>query len=337
MENTIGKTIESILNQDYPNKEIVVINDGSVDKTDDVLKRYPIKSIKTEKIGISNARNLGYKNSSGDYIAFTDADCELDPLWTKKIMEGFRNEKVGIIGGKTIFKTDNSFSSIYRSLEFAKRYDNISSREVVWAGGPGLMIRRKILDEIGGFKPHWKHGEDAEISFLTVEYGYKILKIDDAITYHIPERGFWILIKKGYRDAKAYTRVTKSHFKISLRNKFNSTWYFSYDMYLIPILYAFLIISALILPVLFLINYFLYMSFIPDGLILFFLSIWFFIISFMIIFLLIYSLIPAFQVASRSKKKIKAFIGTIFLHHLRCLAWGIGLIIGIKNIIIRKK
>jgi len=46
-------------------------------------------------IGITNARNLGYKTSKGDFITFTNADCELDPLWTKKMQEKF-NYKINI-------------------------------------------------------------------------------------------------------------------------------------------------------------------------------------------------------------------------------------------------
>ena len=57
-----------------------------------------------------------------------------------------------------------------------------------------------------------------------------------------------------------------------------------------------------------------------------------------LLFLFIYGFIPSFQVAFNSKeKKIKSFFGTLILHHTRGISWGIGLIIGLKNIILNKK
>jgi len=332
MQNTIGKTIESILSQDYSNKEIIVINDGSNDNTEEILKTYPIKFITSEKLGISNARNLGYVNSNGNFVAFTDADCELDPLWTKNMLKGFIDEGVGLVGGRTIFRTNEHFSSIYRSIEFSKRYKNIKNDEVVWAGGPGSMFRREILDELGGFNPDWVHGEDAEISFLTVEHGYKVSKKDDAITYHVPETGFWRLVRKGYRDSKAYVRATKSHLKTSIKNKFNTTWYFPYDMILLPLLYAFILLSSLFLPFLYFINFYINL---PSW-ISFCYSLWLWVFVLTELFLLIYGLIPSFQVAVKSKSKIHGFLGTSLLHHTRGFAWGLGLLVGFKNIIFRK-
>lgn len=331
MEDTIGMTIESILNQDYPYKEIIVINDGSDDKTEEILKKYPIKFITTGKIGISNARNLGFKTSKGEFVAFTDADCELDPSWTKNILKGFKTDKVGLVGGMTQFRIDESFSSIYRSIEFFKRYKNIKTDEVVWAGGPGSIFRRKVLEEIGGFNPKWVHGEDAEISFLTIEHGYVIRKQNDAITYHVPESGLRRLVRKGYRDAKAYVRVTKSHTKTSFRNKFNTTWYFRYDLILLPIFYLFVILSGILLPIFFLLEIIFYLPIF----IVYLFSIWFWIFIFTCVFLFVYGLIPSIQVFLK-KKKIRSFFGALILHQTRGFAWGLGLLFGFKEYILKK-
>tara|TARA_A100001015_G_scaffold291766_1_gene366331 strand:- start:653 stop:2044 length:1392 start_codon:yes stop_codon:yes gene_type:complete len=81
-ENYIKRAVESVLKQDYANKEILVINDGSSDKTLEVLKPYKdqIKLISHEKtLGISAARNTGIKHSKGNWIAFLDSDDE----WNK--------------------------------------------------------------------------------------------------------------------------------------------------------------------------------------------------------------------------------------------------------------
>ncbi len=332
MEDTVGKTIESILNQDYQNKEIIVINDGSDDNTEDVLKKYPIKFINTEKIGISNARNLGYQNSKGDFVAFTDADCELDPSWTINMLKCFNDEEVGLVGGVTHFKTDGTYCSIYRSLEFSKRYKNIKSKEVFHAGGPGFIFRKSVIDEIGGFDPKWVHGEDVEISFLAIKHGYKVIKEDSAISYHIPENNFRRIVKKGLRDARAYIRVAKNHTLYSLKNKFHHTWYFKYDLMVLPALYLFILFSIILLPIFYIlfIKILLYTSLIT------LFSIWSWLLIFSLTLVFIYSLIPAFQVFIKSKK-VKKFFGTFLLHHTRGFAWGIGLLLGILDLILKKQ
>jgi len=303
MENTVGKTIESILNQDYPNKEIIVINDGSDDKTEEILKNYTIKFIKTNKIGISNARNIGYKTSKGDYVAFTDADCELDPLWTKKILEKFTNDKIGLIGGRTIYRTDESYTSIYRSIEFSKRFDNMNDDDVLFAAGQGFMFRRHVLDEVGGFNPDWYHGEDTEISFLVHEHGYRVLLQKEAKNYHVPEGGFWRLIRKRFRDARAHSRVVRGHTKIFFQCKFLNKWYFPYDMVIIPILYVFLLFIMISLPIMYLVNINLNITFLNNNIWPIIIPITFWIFILISIFLIIYGLIPTIQVILKKKKK----------------------------------
>lgn len=337
MEETIGTTIESILNQTYPNKEIIVINDGSDDNTEEIIKKYPVRIINTNKLGISNARNLGYRNSNGDYVAFTDADCELDPRWTEIILQKFNDKKIGLIGGRTVFKTNDSYTSKYRNIEFTKRYKNIANQDGFWAGGPGSMFKKEILNEIGGFNPNWVHGEDSEISLLIIEHGYKVYNESNAITYHTPESGFWRLIRKGYRDAKAHVRVSKSHRKTYFQGKFLTTWYFKYDLITLPILYAFMVLSGIFLTILYLLDLFFYLSFLNYFFLKIIWYIWLWVVFFIGIFLITYGFIPSYHVASLSEnKKIRAFIGTTLLHNIRGFAWGIGLIIGIKNIVIKK-
>lgn len=76
-EEYISKCIESLINQTYKNLEIILLNDGSKDNTDSIIKSYKdkrIKYIKKENTGIGNTRNLGIASSTGDYLMFVDSD-----------------------------------------------------------------------------------------------------------------------------------------------------------------------------------------------------------------------------------------------------------------------
>jgi glycosyltransferase involved in cell wall biosynthesis len=73
-EKYIAQSIENALFQSYKNLEIIVINDGSTDKTAEIAEHYPVKLINQENRGLSAARNVGVENATGEYIHFFDAD-----------------------------------------------------------------------------------------------------------------------------------------------------------------------------------------------------------------------------------------------------------------------
>lgn len=86
----IDKSIESVLRQTYQDFELIVINDGSKDNTQNVVESYintdkRIKLINIENNGVSNARNIGIKNSVGEYISFLDSDDFYDSVFLEKM------------------------------------------------------------------------------------------------------------------------------------------------------------------------------------------------------------------------------------------------------------
>jgi len=79
-ERYVAEAIDSVLAQEYKNIEIIVVNDGSTDNTEDVVRSYAnVKHLFQSRKGVSAARNNGVRCSSGEFIAFLDAD----DLWTK--------------------------------------------------------------------------------------------------------------------------------------------------------------------------------------------------------------------------------------------------------------
>ena len=82
VENYIGESIQSVINQKYPNFELLIINDGSTDHTLDVINTFADKRIKVinqENSGVSIARNVGIDNANGEYISFLDGDDIYEP------------------------------------------------------------------------------------------------------------------------------------------------------------------------------------------------------------------------------------------------------------------
>src|SRR6266513_3189895 len=79
-EDTIADTLDSALAQTWPRKEIIVVNDGSTDRTADVVRQFKeVKLVSTENHGLSGAQNNAFPLSQSDYIQYLDADDLLVP------------------------------------------------------------------------------------------------------------------------------------------------------------------------------------------------------------------------------------------------------------------
>lgn len=97
VEKYIGQCLDSIVNQTYKNLEIIIVNDGSNDNSLEIINRYSqndrrIKIINLENKGVSFARNIGIKNSEGNYISFVDSDDYLNLNTYEKLVENLDGE-----------------------------------------------------------------------------------------------------------------------------------------------------------------------------------------------------------------------------------------------------
>ena len=99
-ERTINRCIDSILKQSYSNLEIIIINDGSKDSTEEKCMKYiknkRIKYIRINNSGVSNARNIGIENSTGTYIMFVDSDDYIEKNMVERLYDNI-NENVDLV------------------------------------------------------------------------------------------------------------------------------------------------------------------------------------------------------------------------------------------------
>ena len=88
------------MNQDYPELEIIFVDNNSTDKSVEKIRHFPIKIEKEIRMGSYIARNSGFRKSNGNFIAFIDADCIAEKNWVSKLIKCYNNEEVGAVGGK---------------------------------------------------------------------------------------------------------------------------------------------------------------------------------------------------------------------------------------------
>lgn len=191
-EKTIVKCIESVLNQNYDLYEIVVVNDGSKDNTLEILKKEysdnkKIKILNKSNSGVSDARNLGIKNSSFDWILFLDSDDWIednslnylndlineqrpDFIITQLIYNGNKdnNSKEFIIADKKNI-IDNIICLEYSDKKFNSKYKNCRCIG-------GKLIKRSIVLDNGILFPSGiKKFEDGIFCLNAIEYSSRVL------------------------------------------------------------------------------------------------------------------------------------------------------------------
>lgn len=231
-EKVIGRTVKSILLLNYPKDkmELIVINDNSSDNTKEILKQiqkeyrsYNFKIINTDNItggrGKSNALNIGYKHSSGDFIAVYDADNTPDKNALKYLMETIiEDEYLGAVIGK--FRTRN------KDRNMLTRFINIETLSFQWmcqAGrwnllnlctipGTNFVVRKNIIQKLNGWDPK-AIAEDTEISFRIYELGYKIKFVPYSVTWEQEPENLKVWFKQRTRWAKGNIYVLLKYFK----------------------------------------------------------------------------------------------------------------------------
>lgn len=152
---TIEKTLESVLSQDYQNLEIIIVNDGSTDNTEEILKKYEnkIKYLYQKNSGVSFARNLGFSKSVGKYIQYLDSD---DLLARGKIstqVKALENCNADVAYGDWVkFKEmDFNFIELETIIRQFTKKPEIELLTDFWVPLSALLYSRKIANKIGGW------------------------------------------------------------------------------------------------------------------------------------------------------------------------------------------
>ena len=153
----LPQALDSVLAQTYPRVEIMVIDDGSTDDSENVLRGYGdrIRSIKQQNQGVSAARNLGARETRGELLAFLDADDFWLPEKLERQVQRFvADPELGLVHCGVEEIHDNGDHLLFRleGLEGWVATDMLLfNRAVILGGGSGLVVKRSAFEALGGF------------------------------------------------------------------------------------------------------------------------------------------------------------------------------------------
>jgi len=186
-ERSIGRCINSLLALDYPEYEIIVIDNNSQDKTAEIIHEYKVKYLIENKKGWPAARNTGIEHSSAKFVANIDADCFASPDWINKLMIAFKGDHLACVVGKTLVEEGNTLTQRYYSHTnpFFIEHKIGNTEFIPWGGGNNLMLRKAFLDAGGYDSNRFTSGADAEFHHrLENQFDYKTIYESSAIVYH---------------------------------------------------------------------------------------------------------------------------------------------------------
>ncbi|MFH0782120.1 MAG: glycosyltransferase [Pseudomonadota bacterium] len=191
-EQTIGQCLDSMVSQDYPNFEVLVVDDGSTDRTVDICQTYfNIKMIRVENGGPSRARNIGSKMATGEILAFTDGDCIAEPNWLSELTRGFNRPGVAGVGGdqkspydETVF--GRRVQDVLKLLGVVTYYTQAISVMTETPHNPSCNAAylKRVLTEVGGFDQSLWPGEDVDLDIRIRQKGYTLIYNPDAVVRH---------------------------------------------------------------------------------------------------------------------------------------------------------
>ncbi|WP_449069154.1 glycosyltransferase [Prosthecobacter sp.] len=204
---TLRACLESLVVLNYPDFEIVLVDDGSTDATAEIAQSFErVRYHRQDHAGLSVARNLGAKLATGTILAYTDDDCIAHADWLLHLSHAFADQAVVAAGGPNIPPPPrNHIERVVAAAPGAPAHVLLSDTEAEHLPGCNLAIRKESLERIGGFQAEFMAaGDDVDVCWRLRELGL-LRFVPGAMVWH--HRRFtvkaYLRQQRGYGHAEA--------------------------------------------------------------------------------------------------------------------------------------
>lgn len=195
--DTLDDCLQSLGRLTYPNYEVILVNDGSRDRTEAIGLAYShVRVITTANHGLSAARNTGLSAATGEIVAYTDADVRVDPDWLTYLVQPFLTSDVVAAGGPNVVPPDDPWvAQCVARAPGGPTHVLFDDRVAEHVPGCNIAIRREALLAIGGFNPiYLRAGDDVDVCWRLQARGWKIGFAPAAHVWHhhrASVRAYW--------------------------------------------------------------------------------------------------------------------------------------------------
>lgn len=208
---TIGACLSALAAQSVSREsyEVILVDDGSTDRTGEIIRKSSFRYIRQDNAGPASARNRGAREAIGDIILFTDADCVPTPDWIAQMVRPLDDPSVMAVKGA--YRTrQGSLTARFAQVEFEERFEMLKrAPSIDMVDTYSAAFRRDVFWAQGGFDTSFPvaNNEDTELSYKLSSAGHKMVFNPDAIVYHLKHpaspriyarqkfwRGYWRMV-----------------------------------------------------------------------------------------------------------------------------------------------
>ena len=266
----LKQSLQSLLDLNYRNYEIIIVNDGSTDDTKEIAESFvgyrngkfnPIKIslINKRNNGKASALNVGIQYSTAEFVLCMDGDSQLSPDSLKRAVRHFKNHSIGAVAGNVKVLNRKRFLTDLQALEYIEGLNMARSaqsfvRAVNIIPGPIGLFRKSAIIQ-AGFYSSDTFAEDADLTLKILAKGWKIYYEPRAISYTEAPSSFQQLLKQRYRWTRGIIQSIRKHKKqlVNPTINFRNTvilWSMFYEALIWPPMniaaHLFFIIAALV-------------------------------------------------------------------------------------------
>lgn len=170
--HTLGESVESIIAQTYFNWELIVVDDGSVDRTNEfIATKYgdnsQIRYHRIENAGAAYARNAGAAMARGTYLTFLDSDDTADPNWLMEMITSLQDAGAELVScGIRLIKGGENIKTILPKIQQGI-YRGYNAKIT---NGGSFLLKRQLFDRMGGYDNHARAGQHSELGLRLIAY-----------------------------------------------------------------------------------------------------------------------------------------------------------------------